>query len=70
MKKDQKIKLRHAFEFTDFNGDRKEGETTLAFLKRIINPSSRKKFDWCFATNVDAGMLSFGRLSIGSDYHA
>jgi hypothetical protein len=53
MEKDQKLKLRHAFEFTDSNGEKKEGETTLALLKRIVDPSNGKKFDWCFATNVD-----------------
>ena len=53
MERSQRLKLRHAFEFTDSNGEKKEGETTLALLKRIVDPSSGKKFDWCFATNVD-----------------
>ena len=29
------------------------GKTTLALLKRIIDPSNEKAFDWAFATNQD-----------------
>ena len=29
------------------------GETTLAILKQIIDPSNKKVFDWAFATNQD-----------------
>ena len=53
MEKDQKIRLRHGFEFTDSDGEKKEGETTLALLKKIVDPYNGKKSGWCFATNVE-----------------
>ncbi|MCL4400723.1 MAG: transposase [Candidatus Parvarchaeota archaeon] len=50
----QRLKLRHCFSFTDGDGKTKEGETTLALLKRIADPSNGKKYDWCFATSESA----------------
>ena len=51
MEKGGKIRLRHGFSFTDDEGRLREGETTLALLKKIVDPSSGKKYDWCFATS-------------------
>lgn len=35
------------------------GETTLAFLKKVINPSNGKSFDWAFATNQEQINLDY-----------
>nr|QNO44395.1 hypothetical protein NONIOKLP_00002 [Methanosarcinales archaeon ANME-2c ERB4]QNO44829.1 hypothetical protein AKKIKKOJ_00002 [Methanosarcinales archaeon ANME-2c ERB4]QNO46578.1 hypothetical protein DOHMCPNA_00002 [Methanosarcinales archaeon ANME-2c ERB4] len=35
------------------------GETTLALLKQIMDPSKEKKFDWAFATNQDEINLEY-----------
>ncbi len=35
------------------------GKTTLAFLKKIFDPSNEKSFDWCFATNQDEVNLDY-----------
>lgn len=42
----------HSFDFIkDF--DKKEGETTLAFLKGVFNKNLNKEIDWAFATNCE-----------------
>ena len=47
----QKLKSRHGFSFIDREGKTCEGETILALLKRVVDPSNGKKYDWCFATS-------------------
>lgn len=48
------------YEF-ELNKDRTvlRGETTLAFLKKVIDPSNGKTFDWAFATNQEQINLDY-----------
>jgi hypothetical protein len=52
MKEKEKKKIHYEFKL---NKDKTviHGKTTLALLKRIIDPSNGKPFDWAFATNQD-----------------
>lgn len=47
-----KKKIHYEFEL---NKDKTviKGETTMAFLKKVMDPSNGKTFDWSFATNTD-----------------
>ncbi|MEA1944657.1 MAG: transposase [Euryarchaeota archaeon] len=52
MEEAEKNKIHYEFKLNK-NKTVLRGETTLALLKQIIDPSNGKVFDWAFATNQD-----------------
>lgn len=45
--------VRYEFEYYK-DKHKKQGVTTLAFLKQVFDPRAKKRWDWSFATNQDA----------------
>lgn len=52
MKDEERKTVRYEFEYYK-DKHKQEGATTLALLKHIFDPRTRKSWDWSFATNLD-----------------